>query len=232
MIARGSDSTGPMSAEAEAYDYILGKIRRGELQPGMRLKSEDIASEINMSRMPVREAFGRLYQLGVLTLRANRGAVVTEFTPDQLMEVFEIRSVLEGLAIRRATIRATKNDIEELNDLLERMRRAEGDVGQWLLRHAEFHMAIAALGQVQRLAIDIEKSQLLLESYMRLWVLHAEKPLDLASDHRGLIDAIKAGDPQKAEAVMREHVLDTAPAVVAFLASSKSNPESRQGSAR
>ncbi|HEV2501812.1 MAG TPA: GntR family transcriptional regulator [Mesorhizobium sp.] len=206
-----------MSAEAEAYEYILGKIRRGELRPGMRLKSEDVASEIGMSRMPVREAFGRLYQLGILTLRANRGAVVTEFTPEQLMEVFEIRSVLEGLAMRRATIHATDKDIEELHDLLERMRRVEEDVEQWLTRHTDFHKAIARLSKAQRLAGDIEKTQLLLEIYMRLWVLHAEKPVDLTGDHLRLIEAIAAGNPGEAEAVMRDHVLNTAPAVVEFL---------------
>lgn len=211
------DPAPPVSAEAEAFDYVLGKIRRGELRPGMRLKSEEIASEIGMSRMPVREAFGRLYQLGVLTLRPNRGAVVTEFSSDQFLELFEIRSVLEGLAMRRAAGLVTGRDISELEDMLDRMARSETEVEPWLLRHGEFHAQIARLSGARRLAKEIEKLHLLLEVYMRLWLLHANKAIDAIADHRALLDALAARNPERAEQAMREHVLSTAPALIASL---------------
>lgn len=211
------DAGEPVSAEAEAYDYILSKIRRGDLRPGMRLKTEEIASEIGMSRMPVREAFGRLYQLGILTQRPNRGAMVTEFTRDQILELFEIRSVLEGLAMRRAASLVTDRDIIELQDLLDRMARAEGEVEQWLVRHGEFHATIARLSGARRLAKEIEKLHLLLEIFMRLWVLHADRSIDAMADHRELLDALSSRDPERAEAAMREHVLNTAPAIAEYL---------------
>lgn len=213
------DVAEPISAEAEAYNYILGKIRRGELRPGMRLKTEEIAGEIGMSRMPVRDAFGRLYQLGILTVRPNRGAVVTEFTADQIIELFEIRSVLEGLAIRRAAAFVTDRDIAELEDLLERMGRAENNLEQWLVRHGEFHAAIAQLSGGRRLAREIERMHLLLEVFLRVWMLGEAGPIDAMAEHAEVVEALKTRDPVKAETVMRNHVLSTAPAVAHALRS-------------
>ncbi len=206
-----------VSAEAEAYDYILNQIRKGALLPGMRLKAEAIAAEIGVSRMPVREAFGRLHVMGVLTVRPNRGAIVTELSSGQIMELYQIRSVLEGLAIRLAAARTTSGALDELQDLLRLMERHESNPEKWLQLHGDFHSAIAGLSGAPRLAFEIEKVKLLLESYMRLWYIHVEKEVGMVADHQALIDALASRDGAQAEITMREHVLSTAPEIVAFL---------------
>ena len=80
----------PASAEAEAYAYLLNRIRNGALKPGARLRAEKIATEIGMSRMPVREAFRRLDTEGYVTIRPNRGAVVTDHTFEEVQELSRI----------------------------------------------------------------------------------------------------------------------------------------------
>lgn len=222
MLTNLDANESPASAEGEAYSFLLNKIRRGELKPGMRLKAEEIASEIGMSRMPVREAFRRLDAEGLLTLRPNRGAVVAGFSAEQLMELFEIRSVLEGLAMRHAAVNITGSDVEELRDLLLRMDRGKNDCDQWLIRHREFHAAISRLSGRRRLVREIEKLQVLLESQMRLWFVHVEKPIKVLQEHQSLIDALISGNSDNAEAVMRDHVLNTAPAIIRFLSLSAS----------
>ena len=96
----GEIETDSVSAETLAYRHILSRIRAGLLVPGARVRTEDVANEIGMSRQPVREAIRRLEAQGYVTSRPNRGAMVSKYTPDQLLELFEIRAALEGLAMR------------------------------------------------------------------------------------------------------------------------------------
>src|SRR3972149_3015277 len=112
------------TAEEEAYRHIQQSLRFGRYQAGERLIPEDIATEIGMSRMPVREALRRLATEGLVLLRPNRGCIVAGLTLDEIFETFEMRSVLEGLAVRLAMPRVNADVIEELEVLLDRMERA------------------------------------------------------------------------------------------------------------
>lgn len=111
----------PLTAEEEAYNFLLDAICGGRLRKGDRLIAEDIASEIGMSRMPVREAFRRLDAQGLVTLRPNRGAVVGGLDIDELHEVFEMRSALEGLAVRVAVARIGERQLAALERMLDEM---------------------------------------------------------------------------------------------------------------
>ena len=187
------------------------------LSPGTRLRSEEIASELGLSRMPVREALRRLDSEGLVTLRPNRGAVVAGFTAAELFELFEIRSMLEGLAVRLAAPIANAENAEEMSALLNRMARAADDQDKWIERHWEFHAYICGLAKRQRLLREIERLHNLLEPYMRIWLSHVPKQVNMLQDHQQIIDVILARDVEKAESVMRDHVLNTAPALVTFL---------------
>lgn len=92
----------PVTAEQEAFLHLQSAIRLGRYRAGDRLIPEEIAAEIGMSRMPVREAFQRLAVEGLVVIRPNRGCIVAGLTLDEIYETFEIRSVLEGLAVRLA----------------------------------------------------------------------------------------------------------------------------------
>src|ERR1700722_2527846 len=102
------------TAEQQAYVYIQDQIVSGALAGGIRLRPEEISQALGISRMPVREAIRQLAAEGYVTLRANRGPLVTSRTPDQVVELFEIRSALEGLALGLAAPLITPGNIEEL----------------------------------------------------------------------------------------------------------------------
>lgn len=207
----------PASAEVEAYRYLLGRIRAGDLKPGTRLRAEEIATQIGMSRMPVREAFRRLDTEGYVTIRPNRGAVVTDHTFEEIQELFEIRSVLEGLAARLAAERIGPAQADELRELLRRMRTGQKSANDWLPRHWAFHEYICSLSGRKRLIREIERLHGVLEPYLRLWFFHANRPVIAIKDHQELLTVILSRNPDKAEAAMREHVLVTAPHVINFL---------------
>jgi DNA-binding GntR family transcriptional regulator len=205
-----------ITAEVEAYRYILRRIRQGELMPGARVRTEDIASEVGMSRQPVREAIRRLEAEGYVTSRPNRGAMVSKYTPEQLLELFEIRAVLEGLSIRVAASRVTAEEIAQLEELLDRMEQAK-DPTQWLACHRDFHLYLSNLSSRPRLVREIARMHAALEPYLRLWFVHTGTPKDSREDHMRLVTAMRSGYPRHAEEIMRDHVLETAPKIIEYL---------------
>lgn len=206
------------TAEEEAYRHVLKGIRTGRLPPGTRLIPEDIANEIGMSRMPVREAFRRLSTEGLVLIRPNRGCVVAGLTVDEMVEVFEIRSVLEGLAVRLAMPRLDAEAFAELDRLLSRMGLDGRGDHDWVTRHREFHEYLCSFSQRPKLMRQIAGLHVTIEPYVRIWLHHADKPLSAEEEHRVLIDALRSGDAAAAEAAMRKHILETAPALAAFVA--------------
>jgi DNA-binding GntR family transcriptional regulator len=148
---------------------------------------------------------------GLVTLRPNRGCVVAGLTLEELNETFEIRSVLEGLAVRIIMPRLTPESFEELDRLLLRMERA-GETGSsdWVLRHQEFHAFLYGMSGRPKLIRQIAALHMAIEPYMRIWFDYVDKPLSAREEHQNLIDALKSGDGAEAERVMQDHVLCTA----------------------
>lgn len=209
----------PATAEEEAYRYLLDAICTGRYAIGSRLVAEDVAQEIGTSRMPVREAFRRLDAEGLVTLRPNRGAVVSGLDIAQMREVFEMRSALEGLAIRAALPHLNERQQRHLERLLEDMDHCGDDSALWIQNHRAFHDALCALAGRPRLSRQIAALHALIEPHLHLWLKHIDKPLSAREEHAVLLEALRSGDPLRAERVMREHIEGTTPAIIAFLQS-------------
>jgi len=217
MIPSLTDEAASSTAEQEAYRHLHQALRLGRYRAGDRLIAEDIAVEIGMSRMPVREAFRRLAADGLVVLRPNRGCVVAGLTLEEIYETFEIRSVLEGLAVRLAMQKLTPEIFEELQSLLERMERAGLAGGSdWVARHQEFHGYICKLSGRPKLIRQIAALHVVIEPYMRIWFDYVDKPVSALDEHQRLITALRTGDAAHAESVMREHILETAPVLAEF----------------
>ena len=102
------------TAEEHAYRYLRNLILTGVFLGGAKLNQDELASKLAVSRMPIRQAIRLIESEGLVVSRPNRGAVVTALGPDAILELFEMRSVLEGLALRLATPRITKEDLKSL----------------------------------------------------------------------------------------------------------------------
>ncbi|MBJ7554886.1 GntR family transcriptional regulator [Marinomonas spartinae] len=210
-------TTQAATAEEEAYRYIQNKLRMGHYPPNSRLIADDIATQIGVSRMPVREALRRLAGDGLVILRSNRSCIVAGLTLDELYENFEIRSVLEGLAIRLAMPRIDQDVITELEFLLDRMEFAGSKSGtDWVVQHQEFHNYIVRLSGRPKLIRQIAAQHIIIEPYMRIWFDSIEKPISSRQEHQELINAFKSGDVNLAENVIKEHILETAPLLAEY----------------
>jgi DNA-binding GntR family transcriptional regulator len=201
------------SAFQEAYSWLKQRIRDGRLAGGTRIKAEDVAGELGMSRMPVREAIRQLASEGLITLRPNRGAVVTALSSDDMREILEMRAALEGLAARRAAQRATAADLAELEEDLRRLNAASADMDLWIARHDRLHERIAEMAGAPRLAAEIRQLRTAMEPCLRLGVA-GPKMAEAMADHARLLAALASRDPERAEVCMREHVEETARAML------------------
>lgn len=205
------------SAQQQAYLFLRDQIQAGRLQGGARVKPENIAAELGISRMPVREAIRQLDTEGLLTIRPNRGAIVTVFSPDHLSELFEMRAVLEGLCARRAAATFDEDAADELTLLFNRLNRAQGDVDLWIERHELFHDFICQRANRPHVLAEVRKLRAAVEPYLRLSQTHPVTMNDSARQHKELIDVLRTLDPDRAEAVMRHHIDSTAAELIPAL---------------
>lgn len=191
--------------------YVLELIRSGEVQPGDRISESEIARRLSISRTPVREAMARLLRDGILAHAVRRGVFVPQHSAAHIDEVVSLRAVLEGFAARRACLRITPAELEQLRSVVE--AGADGARrGDWLTmeeKNAEFH----------DLLVRSARHELLLRSWRLLtpaaWKLIAATPPsspspeainDFMERHHQVIQALAAGDPQRAERAAAAHV--------------------------
>lgn len=203
------------TAEEEAYLHLLTAIRGGKYSPGDRLVADDIAQQISMSRMPVRAALRRLASEGLVYSRPNRGYIVSRLTEAEMFEIFEIRSVLEGLAARLATPHVDPLKLEKLVADMDASGLSGAD--DWVTRHRDFHEYVARFSGRPKLIRQIAALHTQIEPYLRVWFHHLNRPLQSRREHESLVAALVAGDPAKVDEVFQNHVMETTSEVVEFL---------------
>lgn len=201
-----------------AYEYIREGIVSGRLAACTRLKSEAVAQSLGISRMPVREALRQLHAEGLVTVRPNRGAVVTSLTAGDVMELFEIRSVLEGLAIRHAANYATSEDYRSLSEHLKELSRNKSDYLRWVELHETLHDRLCRLSRRERLSNQVYLIRQQILPYTRLYAGRSSDPEIVGYEHMSILDSMRAGDPQEIEVVVRTHIMMNATGIVEELA--------------
>jgi len=196
---------GGTTADA-VYRALRHGIVHGDLAPGERLRSDALATELNVSRTPVREALRKLEAEGLVAHAGSR-LVVRAFTEQDLTELFYVREALEGMAARLAAENATPAEIDAIRELLEDMDavRQRKDVGVFRRLTAEFHQLVCRASHNDRL---LQLSQSLLDHVRQFQTstLYREGRLaEALNEHRKLLAAIEARDGESAERLAREH---------------------------
>ncbi|MEX3981473.1 GntR family transcriptional regulator [Paraburkholderia sp. EG287A] len=209
-----------LTAEEEAYRFLLEAIIEGRYAAGQRIVAETVAEELSMSRMPIRAALKRLQTEGLIIQRPNRGAIVRGLTVEEVRDIFDMRIALECLAMRVAAPRCTEAHLTKLQRLLEDMDACVGDTDTWVQRHCAFHEYLCEISGRTRLYQQIHSLYTLIEGPMRLWIEQATFRRRRARDaHQILIDALRTRDPAQAEQALREHLESTVPQIIKFLES-------------
>ena len=209
----------PASLADEAYFAIREMIVSLELRPGAVVDERALIDRLGIGRTPTREALRRLAQEKLVEVFPRRGTFVTKVEIHDLGAVSEVRLVLESEAARRAAERATDADLAKLAALVDELDPDAGLAQPALVELDErIHRAIYRAARNPFLEAALEQHYLL---SLRLWYLALDRARELESavqEHRELLLAIIARDPERAERLMREHVEGFAAAMRRVLA--------------
>lgn len=185
------------------FERIVEAITNGGLAPGAKLNEPELARTLGISRGTLREAIRRLEERQLVRCTPNLGARVVMHTPREILDAYEIREALEGLAARLAAQNMTDQELRELRIAYELEVSEERSRGY----HSDFHMTIVRGSHNVRLA------QMLNEDHYRLCKLWRNSCRWLRygggeswSDHKRILDAIEHRDADCAEILMRRHV--------------------------
>jgi DNA-binding GntR family transcriptional regulator len=196
------------SLHDEVAAQLRDRIFAGELMPGTFLDEVKLAHEMNISRTPLREALKVLSAEGLVRHEPRRGSFVNEVTVADLDQIFPVIALLEGQCARLAAEHATDADLEALealHDKLQRHAKAKR-INDYYAANFAIHEAIIALADNRWLAQVIGDLRKMLK-LARLQQLHAPGRLDQSlSEHMAVFAALKARDPDGADAAMRTHL--------------------------
>ncbi len=198
------------TASAAAAELIRQAIVEGRVVPGQRLKEEELAHELGISRTPIREALHLLQAEGLVETAPNRGATVRTYDLADLEDMYELRAMLEGQAAQRAADNATPIQLDELRSSCDRFELllGGGDLHGLVRENTVFHETILTAAGSERLTGMVHQvvvMPLVYKSY--IWY----SPAQVAASyhyHRQLTRALECRDTQRAGLIMREHVYE------------------------
>lgn len=195
-------------------------IIRARLAPGSALSEADIARRFGVSRQPVREAFIKLSELGLLEIRPQRGTFVHRISVHDVMNARFVREAVEVAVVREAAAQRTAGLVKDLREQIAEQKRAAAaeDSPAFLRLDEQFHRTLAE--SIDRAfawtMLDGMKAQM---DRVRFLSFAGATPLiDLIRQHIAIVDGVAAGDPDQAERAMRIHlreILSSLPRIAA-----------------
>ncbi|UEL28681.1 GntR family transcriptional regulator [Pseudarthrobacter sp. L1SW] len=202
------------------YAELKRKILTLELKPGERLYEPAMASALQVSRTPLREAIRRLISEDLLEQQPTGGVLVPVLDAAVISELYEVRAAIESLMARNACIKATAADLEALHAILARnaalVEFADDAMQQGMALHAKI-AAIAGNSWARRFHGQVSSQ---MERYRHFTNSTQERRDQALAQHRTLVDALAAGNPEQAAKIAFEHVLGARDAALKAIAGS------------
>lgn len=201
----------PKSTSAGVYEAVsahLNALRSAITEP-VRVREEDLANQLGVSRTPVREALIRLDSTGVISLRPGRGALLQPVSDRDYREWLQLREQLEGFAAREAALNASQRDVMALRAIFapfEEPGMAEAKAAQYSQANVAFHVEVIRLANnhlLERVWASFGHPQ---TSYRRQTIARLHRSADSLREHLEIINAIEQRDADRAESLARSHV--------------------------
>jgi len=215
-------STDPASAPARAgtparserlserlREQIEEEIATGRLRPGTHLDEVELAERFGVSRTPIREALSLLAGEGLLEVRPRKGAVVAQASPQRLVEMFELMAEMEAMCARLAARRITDEELAAMEAAHEACRgAADGrDPDAYFYANEAFHRSLYAASHNGFLTEQAGALQRKLRPYRRLQLRVRHRLQRSFEEHQAVLDAIRAGQVDRAAEAIRDHVM-------------------------
>jgi DNA-binding GntR family transcriptional regulator len=209
--ALGDARPGP----SRVFERLRRFILEGEYGPNERLIEEQLAERLGVSRTPVRQALTMLEAEGLVEIAPNKGAMVCSFSAEDVWELYDLRAVLEGHAAKRAATGISGEQIGRLGELAVEMEGLsgrfadhEGEIRRLVVLNNAFHGTIIDASRNQRLARMVRRTVEIPLVYKAFFRYGPHERTISNHYHRQILGALKAGDAERAEIVMRGHVYE------------------------
>ena len=203
------------SGPSRVFERLRRMIIEGEYAPTERLIEEQVAERLGVSRTPVRQALTMLEAEGLVQIEPNKGAMVCSFSVEDVMEVYDLRALLEGHAARRAAREIGEDELARLGELAQEMEGLtggyadrEGEIRRLVVLNNEFHGIILESSQNKRLDRMVRRIVEIPLVYKAFFRYGPHERVLSNHYHRQILKALSDGDPDRAEIVMREHVYE------------------------
>ncbi len=203
--------TDPFHRPPTAQEAVLAELRRaivsGELAPGAQVLQDQLAERYGVSRVPLREALKVLEAEGQVTYRPHRGYFVTELSLADLLEVYRIRELLEGEAVRVAVGRLTDDDLDRLADAVSDCERAatRGDVAGMTEANRRLHLGLVEAADMPRLARLVRVLWDATDAYRSLYYAAGVSRAVVEAEHRAVLVALRRRDAETVLRLLHEH---------------------------
>lgn len=194
--------------DQKAYTLIKKMIIDRKLLPGDKISQEKLAHELGISRTPVVSALKYLEKEKLVEAKPRRGFYVRLFNMQEMVSIFELREVLEGLAARRAAVKISPGQIDQLNQFFDPFKQTDAivDLKAYAREDRRFHSFVTDVGAKEFLKSILQTYNIISFSYQ---VVSSEglirSPNETIKEHTAIIKAISAKDGDTAEKLMRRH---------------------------
>jgi DNA-binding GntR family transcriptional regulator len=209
MLTRSASPKLHRTKEEYAYDTLRAAIMHCELKPGEKLVIDTLSLKLNISSIPIRPALQRLQAEGLVEIIPHTGAIVSPISPDLNTEIFTLLEMLESVALRVASEKATPADIAHLRRFVSAMDEAvqRGDTEQWSILNSEFHKAITQITQMKML---IEFTGRVFDSWNRLQRCYLKsigsvRMPQAQAEHQQMLELLERRDTEALLALVAQH---------------------------
>lgn len=195
----------------KVFDRLMEAIEKGELPPGSRIREAALARQYGISRGPLREALRRLEGRKLVKHNLNLGVTVCSLSLEDIIQVFQNREALEGMACRLATERMSEAELDELEELLDKHRaqiqKQRGEAYFQRSGDRDFHFRIAqACGNPRLTQMLCDELYYFIRIHRYRSSVRPGRAPRALQEHQGIVAAMRARDADRAEALMRAHI--------------------------
>jgi DNA-binding GntR family transcriptional regulator len=197
-------------------DELRRRIMSGTLPEGHQLRQEALAAELGVSRIPIREALRQLEAEGFVVIASHRGAVVSKLSPDEIIELFELRIRLETWLLELAIPQMSEGDLDAAEAALEAMI-SNRKIENWGQLNWDFHAALyapAARPATLRILRRINENT---DRYIRLQISLTSGQLKAHREHKELLQLCRIRNAARAVAALEQHIVDVRDGLISEL---------------
>ena len=197
---------------SRVFRTIRENILSGKYKSGEELKEKSIGEELGVSRTPVREALRQLELEGLVSIIPNKGAYVVGISQKDMQDIYEIRCRLEGLCAKWAAVNITKEQLDELEEIVFRaeFHTKKGNLEQLVELDNRFHKILYVASNSKELQRVLTDFHHYLQRVRKITLTDEKRAVESNKEHLMIVEALKEKDSQKAEELATKHILSTA----------------------